>query len=56
MQQTKFRRNRSPGSGEEIVEGFLPYKGRGSHLGRVKQSVNKRLFPLPMNTPHKICV
>ena len=36
MLHTKFRENRSVGSGEEDFEGFLPYR-HGGHLGHVTQ-------------------
>ena len=36
MQHTKFRGNRSPGSGEEdFLKFFFSIYGRGGHLGHV---------------------
>ena len=37
MFHAKFCENRSAGSGEEDFEVFLPYIGRGGHLGHVTQ-------------------
>ena len=35
MLQAKFQDHRTSGSGEEDFQRFLPYNGRGDHLGHV---------------------
>ena len=54
MLHTKFRDNRSVGSGEEIFEGFLPYMGMAAILVTWPHATNKHLLSLSIEVPHII--
>ena len=55
MLHTKFRENRSAGSGEEDFGRVFTIYGRGGHLGHVTQMPRtKYRSPLPKEAPHKI--
>ena len=55
MPHTKFRKNRSTGSGEEDFLKVFTIYGHGGHLGHVTWTIYTNfLFPLPKEAPHKI--
>ena len=55
MLHTKFRGNRSAGSGEKDFWRVFTIYGRGGHLGHVTQMPRYKLsFPLPKEAPPKI--
>ena len=54
MLHTKFRENRSAGSGEEDFEGFLPIWAWRPSWSCDPDATNKISFPLSKEAPHKI--
>ena len=54
MLRSKFRGNRSVGSGEEDFEGFLPYMLWWPSWSCDPHAANKISFPLPKEAPRKI--
>ena len=54
MLHTKFRGNRPAGSGEDFLKGFYHIWARRPSWSCDPDAVNKILFPLPKEAPHKI--
>ena len=54
MLHTKFRENRSTGSGEDFLKGFYHIRAWWPCWSCDPDTANKLSFPLPKEAPHKI--